>query len=273
MTCDDVFDKLTRGPFPSGAPGDDEVEAHLGHCKECRQLAEALRPAVELFQEAVGPDECYGLPGYHGPALWEDRPGATPRSETPAAEEELHSLPMFGVQQEWHRDGATSQRRPLDWWRFRAAFGAGRRDASGASAYDMSTRASAFRFAAAILLGITIAAGSLGLMAQKGGSTRSSGAGAPLMARAGVASSDGRGSSGQRWLAALGLPAACMPQRGAHKLYDEGSKPALDGVQLAFVDNASMRQDCCTECHHTAGVGGLSVEAQATVVRACSACH
>ncbi|MBI3837367.1 MAG: hypothetical protein HY288_05475 [Planctomycetia bacterium] len=64
MNCDQVFDILTRGPFPTGTPCDTGVEAHLNSCSECRRLAEALRPALELFQEAVGPDESRDLPGY-----------------------------------------------------------------------------------------------------------------------------------------------------------------------------------------------------------------
>ncbi len=65
MNCDQVFDILTRGPFPTGnASCDVPVEAHLGECPECRRLAEALRPAVELFQEAVDPEESRDLPGY-----------------------------------------------------------------------------------------------------------------------------------------------------------------------------------------------------------------
>ena len=64
MNCDQVFDILTRGPFPTGTPCDTPVEAHLNKCAECRRLAEALRPALELFQEAVGPEESRDLPGY-----------------------------------------------------------------------------------------------------------------------------------------------------------------------------------------------------------------
>jgi hypothetical protein len=64
MNCDQVFDVLTRGPFPTGTACDMPVEAHLRVCPECRQLAEALRPALELFQEAIGPEESQDLPGY-----------------------------------------------------------------------------------------------------------------------------------------------------------------------------------------------------------------
>jgi hypothetical protein len=56
LDCDTVFDRLTRGPFPGDAtnisPEDAAVESHLQVCHECRQLAEALRPAVKLLHEA-----------------------------------------------------------------------------------------------------------------------------------------------------------------------------------------------------------------------------
>ncbi len=66
MNCDHVFDVLTRGPFPTGASSDASVERHLGCCADCRRLAIALRPAVELFEEAVRPEESRGLPSYWG---------------------------------------------------------------------------------------------------------------------------------------------------------------------------------------------------------------
>ncbi len=66
MNCDQVFDVLTRGPFPSGASIDADIELHLGACHDCRQLADALRPAVDLFHEAMPHDECDDLPGYRG---------------------------------------------------------------------------------------------------------------------------------------------------------------------------------------------------------------
>ncbi|MDZ4783485.1 MAG: hypothetical protein SGJ19_24835 [Planctomycetia bacterium] len=66
MNCDQVFDVLTRGPFPTGAASDASVERHLTCCNDCRRLAIALRPAVELFEEAVRPEESRGLPSYWG---------------------------------------------------------------------------------------------------------------------------------------------------------------------------------------------------------------
>lgn len=66
INCDQVFDILTRGPFPSGDSSDEPVEKHLACCHECRQLAEALRPAVELLHEAIDSEESADLPGYRG---------------------------------------------------------------------------------------------------------------------------------------------------------------------------------------------------------------
>lgn len=90
MNCDQVFDILTRGPFPTGTPCDAGVEAHLCACPECRRLAEALRPALELFQEAVGPEESRDLPGYwcavatdRMPPIVTDAKNAQPRVVVP----------------------------------------------------------------------------------------------------------------------------------------------------------------------------------------------
>jgi hypothetical protein len=68
MDCDQVFKILTRGPFPTGEPWDEQVEAHLETCAECWRLAEALRPALEVAQEAVPAAEGRNLPGYWGDA-------------------------------------------------------------------------------------------------------------------------------------------------------------------------------------------------------------
>lgn len=68
LDCDDVFDRLTRGPFPIGAADDEAVESHLCVCHECRELAEALRPAVKLMHEAYADEvpQQESLPAYRG---------------------------------------------------------------------------------------------------------------------------------------------------------------------------------------------------------------
>lgn len=66
IDCDQVFDRLTRAPFPADAPEDGAIESHLATCHECRQLAEALRPAVDLLHEAYPSVPEERLPSYHG---------------------------------------------------------------------------------------------------------------------------------------------------------------------------------------------------------------
>jgi hypothetical protein len=70
INCDQVFEVLTRGPFPTGSADDEAVERHLRVCHECRQLAEALRPAVALMHEAVAADQAVDLPEYQGALPW-----------------------------------------------------------------------------------------------------------------------------------------------------------------------------------------------------------
>jgi len=70
INCDQVFEVLTRGPFPTGSADDEAVERHLRACHDCRQLAEALRPAVALMHEAVAADQAVDLPEYQGALPW-----------------------------------------------------------------------------------------------------------------------------------------------------------------------------------------------------------
>ncbi|MHC2069135.1 hypothetical protein ACYFX5_16815 [Bremerella sp. T1] len=64
-TCDDVFDVLTRGRFPTGNHETDlPVERHLTVCHSCRELAEALRPATDMLAtgQTDTADEDFSLP-------------------------------------------------------------------------------------------------------------------------------------------------------------------------------------------------------------------
>jgi hypothetical protein len=91
MDCDHVFVILTRGPFPTGDLSDEDVEAHLEVCGDCWRLAEALRPALEVFQEAVPPAESRDLPGYWGDA----RPTGT--AVSPWSRSHTRLAPVLGV--------------------------------------------------------------------------------------------------------------------------------------------------------------------------------
>lgn len=69
MDCDQVFMVLTSGPFPTGDASDVDVEQHLERCPSCWRFAEALRPAHDVFEEAVPASEGRDLPGYWGDAV------------------------------------------------------------------------------------------------------------------------------------------------------------------------------------------------------------
>lgn len=110
MNCDDVFDVLTRGPFPTGAASDAGVERHLAACSDCRQLAEALRPAIALFEEALGAEQARDLPGY-----WGDLPPAAIRE--PAIAVTTAAAPVAGAIPRRHGFA----RRASGTWRYAAA--------------------------------------------------------------------------------------------------------------------------------------------------------
>ncbi|MGI8980105.1 MAG: hypothetical protein ACR2FY_12850 [Pirellulaceae bacterium] len=55
LNCDEVFEALTSGC--DAAQKDEALCEHLECCAECRQLAEAAGPAVDLFGDALRSDE------------------------------------------------------------------------------------------------------------------------------------------------------------------------------------------------------------------------
>jgi hypothetical protein len=117
MNCDQVFDILTRGPFPTGTPCDTGVEAHLSTCSECRRLAEALRPALELFQESVGPEESRDLPGYWCAV-------ATDRKQ-PLVSYANDPRPRLAVPRTWAKNRLGKNWSALAAWRFAALLALG----------------------------------------------------------------------------------------------------------------------------------------------------
>ncbi|HET6883418.1 MAG TPA: hypothetical protein VFI31_24925 [Pirellulales bacterium] len=170
--CDEVFDILTRGPFPTGAASDGIVEAHLNHCDACRQLAEALRPAIELLQEAIAPEECDGLPRYGGAAaarsVWSDHAASGVNTK------QLVARPVVA------RVAASIRRQTVAWpWR------------------------SAAKFAAAACIGLALA----GMLRQMVLSRDALGrAASPPTA---VAASWRAGLDGRQWAARQGLTESC----------------------------------------------------------------
>lgn len=96
MRCDDVFEILTRGPFPSGATTDESVERHLECCHECRTFAEALRP----ISASANVD---GIPVYDGrlrkAQLLDDSVDLVERIQSMVLREDAQKTPFFAKHQ------------------------------------------------------------------------------------------------------------------------------------------------------------------------------
>ena len=194
--CDEVFDILTRGPFPTGAPSDGIVEGHLNHCDACRQLAEALRPAIELLQEAIDPEESDSLPRYGGAALarseWSDR---TP---SPLTTKQLVVRPAARV-------AATLRQKTVAWpWR------------------------SAGKFVAAACVGLALA----GMLRHIAGSRDSLQRG--TVSPVAVAANWQLSVDGREWAAEQALGDRCRQVIGGFSVIAApASQPTDDAVQLA----------------------------------------
>ena len=272
MTCDDVFDVLTRGPFPSGAAEQDEhVERHLVGCQECRRLATALRPAVELFQEAIDPAESLGLPGYRGRVAL---PGADDMLEhCQDAAADHAGLAGAGWRPAWVRADAAARR-----YGARPAPRASQANVGGEPSASFvrrvaSARSNLLRFAAAVLLGVAAASGARELMTRQATSTDfPRGPVAPTLVQAAQPADNGDKPQ-LAWLASLALPATCVPRFPSEpsRAVKSVTGNSLGGVQLASAD--AGRFACCTDCHSSARQGGLSPAGRSIVAQACTACH
>ncbi len=237
MDCDQVFDILTRGPFPTGTPCDEPVERHLGICAECQRLAEALRPAIELFQEAIDPEESRDLPGY-----W-----------SATATERL--TPMSFSRQEFQPDALLLTRQY-------------------ANQELTSAAVTTWRMVALVAVGITI--GCLLTIRDWGNwqGLSSSVAGRQpqnwsTLAASPVADAVGRLREADR-LGLVALPAACFQQHAG-----ELSEEHLEGhlrADLLLADASQSRLSCCSGCHH-AGAAGISRHATVRVAQSCQYCH
>jgi hypothetical protein len=267
MTCDDVFDVLTRGPFPTGAAGDHLVERHLAHCRDCQRLARALQPAVELFQESVGPDESQGLPGYRGRAALPHLHTPKPHDVVLSDEATSFDLPN-GQPQPRSRADRAARGAPLPSSKAGRAF----RRARGKPLVPpvrgfTAARTNLIGFAAAVLIGVAAAAGSHGLVSWQAVPADVSDGLPPGNIRTLGLAGEETDEAKRQWLAGLALPVAC---RTPHDRQDRESDP-LDGIQLASAGNMTL--ECCTNCHTKTKSGTLPADARSVVVRACQACH
>ena len=62
MDCDEAFWKLTSKPHTEGDEAELELLIHLAVCPSCEQIAEALRPALNLHHESLPRREQRSLP-------------------------------------------------------------------------------------------------------------------------------------------------------------------------------------------------------------------
>jgi hypothetical protein len=194
----------------------------------------ALRPAVELFQEAIGPDESRTLPGYRGLAG-----SADDRSIAADGTRGYWGLGTDVVAQA-ERSFAPAPR----------------------TVRLLPARGSLLKFAAAVLLGVAAAAG-----ARDWSERFASSAEDPPQARQQVAGDSKEAN--RRWLASAQLPPACV--RSDRVAVGNASADPKRGLQLAAAEGSYL--SCCTDCHASSTTGLLDPESRAVVARACTACH
>lgn len=237
MNCDQVFDVLTRGPFPTGAASDVNVEEHLAGCADCQRLARALQPALELIQESVSVEEGRDLPGYWGEIA--DVPAPRGLGGTLA---QIAQSPA-SITQHVKRGG---------WLKLHPAY----------------------RMTAAIVLGMALGAAFYSTEISHQTADRA-GHQKPLAAiDQGDYSSESRGSSTanrehRAQLGLVGLASACFGIRWTPESGDLDGDQAL--VRLAEgADYDQVR--CCTHCHRSDSKEAPA-EATAAVARTCHICH
>jgi hypothetical protein len=243
LNCDQVFEVLTRGPFPTGEPQDEAVERHLRACHECRQLAEALRPAVALLHEAVSSEEAEQLPEYQGSLPWQRRPGrrklAIARLEGPPDAKEAKNTPQGKV-----RVTRGEPRRPQ--------------------------LVSAMRLIAASLiiaaLGLVFGSNLFAprfVQPMPGASAAVAMSERPMSAEEGVPT-----AKGLLTLASLNLPNTCLPSS-----YRAFSNTEAEQIAALMHGGSLDGLKCCTDCHHAGSDRASGPRIVAAVQQACQACH
>jgi hypothetical protein len=242
LNCDQVFDVLTRGPFPTGEPEDEAVEQHLRACHECRQLAEALRPAVELLHEAMATEQAHDLPEYQG-SLAQAQPVSRRLSVT-----RLAKVCKVDRRREWLSGPHLGKRRKS----------------------HIEEAISAVRFIAVSVLIVALAGAFYGGVASSGAGRRIVRLPQLFLSpeKLGENLPDGMpNEKGLLTLASLKLPVACLPATHLPISAEHAAE-----LVAALGDGSLARLHCCTECHH----GGLSQATSAkvaTVSQNCQACH
>jgi hypothetical protein len=237
IDCNEVFDVLTRGPFPSGDDHDEAVEHHLRSCHDCRQLAEALRPAVELFHECLSEHEAAELPEYHGEVVPLDRPlfRALPRNLAEVRFDPEASERVLGT----------------------ASYAAKRAEANSSRSALLVQGLIGMALTAAIVLTVISLGASVRNMQRPPGVERSI-AMQPVLS----------GSEAARRLLSLQLPANCFME----KLRDSATTSHSIEQQIALAwEQRSL--DCCTKCHGANSAILKSPLLVATLMNNCAICH
>lgn len=237
VSCDHVFDVLTRGPFPTGESGDEAIERHLRACHDCRQLAEALRPAVELLHEAVARDESLALPEYQGslPVASRRRAAATADEPRPL------SLALRKVHPRKAPTNGRGDRQdgPVE-----------RRTLTAGQGFQRRLTGAIRLLAASILIGALVTLG-WGLVTTDPDGARTANFPRPTLDEQGLIT-----------LASLKLPATCVPaQLGA----------ARPGLPISAKLQAELA--CCTGCHAAGKTHRLDGQQFALLEKSCVACH
>jgi hypothetical protein len=238
LNCDQVFEVLTRGPFPTGEPEDEAVERHLRACHECRQLAEALRPAVALLHESIASDDAMALPEYQGALPWR-RPQRRTR---------------LSIARLSHEEGGARRNAP--------------RDLSSRSR-SFSPTMMTLRVVAASLLAFAIGAllFAISWAPERDNRGHHDGVFASAASRRdrelGIPT-----ANGLLQLAKLELPTACLPlsQRPISAEHAGEIAAALENGTLANVQ-------CCTQCHRAGVKQPASARLIAVTEQNCQACH
>jgi hypothetical protein len=240
LNCDQVFEVLTRGPFPTGEAQDEAVERHLRACHESRQLAVALRPAVALMHEAVSSVEAEQLPEYQGSLPWQRRSGrrklAIAKLEGPPNEKNPPQNNVRVTRGEPRRPQMVSAMRLI--------------------------AASLIIAALGLVFGSNLFAPRV-VQPMPGANAVVATAERPASAEEGVPT-----AKGLLMLASLKMPNTCLPYSHRPISNDEAEKIAA-AIHGGSLDGLK----CCTDCHHAGGGRAVGPRLIAAVQQACQACH
>lgn len=269
LSCDQVFDVLTQGPFPqfpAAKPSaaeppqvqqsvrDEEVELHLSVCHSCRQLAEALRPATTALGKAslgIAAETLAqrdSLPQYRGrlPQLATSEPLATTIDEILRREEEERAQIAEAKDQL-----ARLERNQLRQTRRQAS-----RRATQIAAIAVST--AIVSLSAAVMMWI-------GLSMESQPSTM---AAIPSITRPAITPS----ANSLVHLVALHLPEDCRhPADSTLALASPPLASPARADRSGLATNTSF--ECCTRCHRSTSEVQLDSRALAVIAHSCLHCH